>query len=582
MHLDLISKGLTSDLIRLLVDNTPIAYIILDDQFRIHYINDYFLKLRKLDMKSTLGERCYNISNGGRRCENCAVEQALKRGEKAFVSRKDILQDGTVRYIDDYASPLYHDPKTGTQYILEIMVNRTQEMQARESRDADYEEILAILSSLLEAKDHYTAAHSDSVRRIAVKLARAMGLPEREVRDISIAATLHDIGKVRVPDPILNKPARLTDDEFDVIKRHPIASYELICELSSFANIQNIVKYHHERVDGQGYPDGLKMEEIPLGARIVAVADTYDAITSTRSYRTAQSHESAIREMMKASGTQLDAHVLEVFSTLDFEFDLNEECKQCDACAVERKIESIPQAPDEMMDWNTYQAVVGEDRLLQGIFEHTPCGYVVMNTERKVIFASEYFLRYMGLTQDEVLGQYCYIANQEDQQPCKLCAIERALQTGQVEYMRQEQQTRNGLKIFDSFGMPLRDESGQLSHVIEVTLDRTEEVLMERQREQDLTKLIDRMGDLLMDDGAEMRAMSAKIVALRQRLARLLEKLNHNQTALSDRMSAFLKEDGGKPQDLSDQINAMHEKLADLLEHWESPEQSGTVEKHFS
>ena len=124
-----------TELFRLLVDNTPVAYIILDDEYRIHYINENFLKLRKLDPQATLGEICYNISNAGVRCHQCAVSQALKTGQKAMVSRKDIMPDKSVRFIDDYAIPLYKDKKTGKQFILEIMLNRTKEMIAREQRD---------------------------------------------------------------------------------------------------------------------------------------------------------------------------------------------------------------------------------------------------------------------------------------------------------------------------------------------------------------------------------------------------------------------------------------------------------------
>ena len=151
---ELLQPDLRSELIRLLIDNTPVAYIILDDQYRIHYINDSFLKLRKLDPETTLGKVCYDISNNGKHCRQCAVEQALSTGQKAFIARKDTLPDGSVRFIDDYAIPIGHNGAGDERYVLEIMVNRSEEMLARERRDADYDETLSILAQLLEAKDN--------------------------------------------------------------------------------------------------------------------------------------------------------------------------------------------------------------------------------------------------------------------------------------------------------------------------------------------------------------------------------------------------------------------------------------------
>ena len=141
---DLLNGDLQSELVKTLIDNTPVAYIIMDDQFRIHYINDNFLKLRKLSRESILGETCYNISNGGVPCRQCTVSHSLKTGKPAFNVRKDILPDGSVRFIDDYAIPLGVACPNGRRYILEIMVNRTEEMLARERRDADYKEIVSL------------------------------------------------------------------------------------------------------------------------------------------------------------------------------------------------------------------------------------------------------------------------------------------------------------------------------------------------------------------------------------------------------------------------------------------------------
>ncbi len=515
-----------SELVKMFIDNTPIAYIILDSDYRIHYINESFAKLRKLDLVSTIGQRCFNISNGGVRCANCAVAEALATGEKAFVSRKDVLPDGSVRFIDDYAIPLQKDSEGAVEYILEIMINRTQEMLAREQRNIDYDEILSILASLLDAKDSYTAAHSESVRRLSLNIARAMGLSLEEIFEVTVAASLHDIGKVRVPNEIINKPGKLTDDEFSVIKSHPSTSYDMLSGLSSFDNIRSIARHHHERVDGRGYPDRLTDGELSIGAKIVAVADTYDAMTSTRSYRKALPHEVALEEIKRVSGTQLDKDVVEAFANMDFDNMIDslyaepEQFKQ-----VERVLKQSEPAETHVHN-ETFCIEDNQERLMNEIFNNTPCGYILMDKNRNVLYASDYFLSYMGLTKDDVLGKICYEAGGIGSRPCENCSIERALKSGKTEYMRQEQFTSSGRKIFDLFGVPLVEADGSIEYVIEIVIDRTEEVQLERSREQDFIKLIEMLGRILDDqkDSINEQRLSEEILSLRKRLNKLIKK----------------------------------------------------------
>ena len=513
------------DLIRMLIDNTPVAYIVLDNEYRIHFINENFIKLRKLNRDEVIGNKCYNISNKGRRCQQCAVNEAITRGKRSLISRKDILQDGTVRFIDDYAIPLDTDSNGDVNFILEIMVNRTREMQARERRNAGYDEILSILSALLDAKDEYTATHSAGVRELSHKLATEMGLSAADIFDISVAASLHDIGKVKIPDAIINKKGKLTDEEFAMIKRHPAISYEMLEELSSFKNIKNIVRHHHERIDGRGYPDGLKGDEISLGAKIVAVADTYDAITSARSYKKAFSHEFALEEIARVAGTQLDRDVVRAFIGMDFGA-AGEAHRELDGPAppVERVIEVADDRQDDAGS-SPDISMIDDDKFLNAILDNTPCGYVLMDVDKNVLFASNYFLDYMGLSLDEVVGKKCYEAGVSGQSACPGCAIDRAILSGNVEYMRQEQDTRNGRKIFDLFGMPMPGPDGRIEHVIEVILDRTEEVKLERRRENDFKKLIAMLTSLLEqgDAGDDNDKLSAEIILLRRRLNELLK-----------------------------------------------------------
>lgn len=173
-------------------------------------------------------------------------------------------------------------------------------------------ELLSDLAATLESADPYTHGHSRRVTRHSYMIAKTMGLPKYLVDRIRVAAAVHDVGKIYTPKEVLHKPDRLNDEEYDVIKEHPVRGAEMVAILED-PEIVAMVRHHHERLDGKGYPDGLSGERIPIGARIIAVADTFDAITSTRPYRNASRHIRAIDILKRESGTQLDEAAVHAF-----------------------------------------------------------------------------------------------------------------------------------------------------------------------------------------------------------------------------------------------------------------------------
>jgi putative nucleotidyltransferase with HDIG domain len=179
--------------------------------------------------------------------------------------------------------------------------------------EGDRETMMRRVSSLLERRYPYTHGHSKRVAGHAERIASAMGLPREEVERIRMAALVHDIGKINIPRAILSKPGRLTEAEFALVKRHPGDGAVMVAELGD-PELAAIVRHHHERLDGRGYPDGLAGEDIPLGARIVAVADTFDAVTSARPYRGARSHREALELVRAEAGTQLDPAAVAAFT----------------------------------------------------------------------------------------------------------------------------------------------------------------------------------------------------------------------------------------------------------------------------
>ena len=181
-----------------------------------------------------------------------------------------------------------------------------------ELRELFYKTIRAI-SNALDTKDAYTNGHSLRVTLYSMILANELNLDDDYMEDIEIAGLLHDIGKIAMPKSILCKNGKLTDEEFLVMKSHPIRGEKIVINIKKLQMISGWVKTHHEKWNGTGYPDALKGEEIPLPGRIIALADTYDAMTSTRPYRTALPHEVAINEIKRCAGTQFDPKLAELF-----------------------------------------------------------------------------------------------------------------------------------------------------------------------------------------------------------------------------------------------------------------------------
>ena len=183
----------------------------------------------------------------------------------------------------------------------------------------EYQSIMQVLCSALDMRDSATEGHSQRVAHLATLVARQLGLPPEEVKKIEQAAILHDIGKIGVADAVLSKPGALTEEEWTEMRRHPQLGFAILEDIDSLREPASIVYAHHERHDGSGYPRGLKGEQIPIGARIFAVVDSYDAMTTHRPYRRARPHPEAIEEIMRHSGSQFDPAAVRAFLELDSE-----------------------------------------------------------------------------------------------------------------------------------------------------------------------------------------------------------------------------------------------------------------------
>jgi len=180
--------------------------------------------------------------------------------------------------------------------------------------DQQMEGIVKGVIAALELKDPYTRGHSERVAKYAMVLAKELGtFSQDELKSFNYACLLHDIGKVNIPDSILMKPAKLTNEEYEIIKTHPVVGEEAVKNVEGLGSSISIIRSHHERWDGKGYPDQLKGNDIPLNARITAIADAFDAMTSSRSYRGALPVEEAYNRILQGEGTQFDPNLVQIF-----------------------------------------------------------------------------------------------------------------------------------------------------------------------------------------------------------------------------------------------------------------------------
>jgi putative nucleotidyltransferase with HDIG domain len=208
------------------------------------------------------------------------------------------------------------------RYAADLRGAFKRERSHSQELERSYSATVRVLSNAVEARDAYTGKHADRVTAYGIEIARAMGLALADEPRVEFGFLLHDIGKVAIPDAILYKPGSLTEKERALMAQHPLVGSEIVAGIEFLSEAAHVVRSHHERWDGNGYPDGLRGEEIPLAARVFAVADVLDALTTDRPYRPALPLTEARRMIVAAAGSQFDPRVIEAFESIpDAVFD---------------------------------------------------------------------------------------------------------------------------------------------------------------------------------------------------------------------------------------------------------------------
>lgn len=331
IYIDIIENAINEW--RITFDSMPCGVLMLDLSCNIKRANKYFANIFNLKIEDIKGLRCDELLIDKKlqnilekiTCENIfpieSIQYDLKESNKSF------LIDFT---------PIPASDGITRSFILtfvDVSEIKNKERKLIESRDAffnmlkdlDYsykelknlfENLIRSFINVIEAKSPWTKGHSERVTDYALTIANALNFEEDELNDLKIAALLHDIGKIGTYDLLLDNPNRLTEDELQLIYMHPIKGENILKPIKQMKKILPIIRHHHERVDGSGYPDGLKGDEIPLPARILSIADAFDSMTSNRPYRNAGTYEYAISELKNCSGTQFDGGLVDVFLKL--------------------------------------------------------------------------------------------------------------------------------------------------------------------------------------------------------------------------------------------------------------------------
>ena len=282
--------------------------LLIDTKHNILQINKSVTELVKKPEKEIIGQKCYQVlHHANEPLANCPLARFLETGNMETFNYYEPAFD---KHFSVKTTPILGKKNEAVEFI-DLLRDTTDQKKAEEQAKKSYEDTVLSMAIALEARDPYTRGHSDRVKRYCRAIARQMGLPAKQIGELERAASLHDIGKIAVPDAILSKPEPLTPPEFAQVQLHPEKSVDLIRLIPNPEDTLLAIRHHHERVNGKGYPDGLSGDTIPLEACILAVADAYDALTSERPYRKSFTHENALQILKENAGTQWDAKVVE-------------------------------------------------------------------------------------------------------------------------------------------------------------------------------------------------------------------------------------------------------------------------------
>lgn len=295
------------------------GWLVIDRNFRIVFVNDTFCRLWHIDQDRLINKSLLNVLYNGKKVDednnyHGPLIETMDTGCEFPLLEACLTNPHDNSYIWYLASTfLLRDSEDEPEYAVGVYVPIDKFKVIEAKLDVINLSIIKAFCKAIGIRDTYTKQHSEHVAALMVELAEFMKLPRDGVTIAYLAGIVHDVGKIGVPERILNKPGALTDTEFESVKRHAIKGADILSDIDGFEVIASIVRHHHERFDGLGYPIGLAGDDIPVYSRMLSVCDAYDAMTSARCYREPYSVRQALDEIKRCSGTQFDPEICKIF-----------------------------------------------------------------------------------------------------------------------------------------------------------------------------------------------------------------------------------------------------------------------------
>ncbi len=515
-------------LVKQLMKDSPYPVMVVDKKYKIRYLNENVLRLYRVDYSRVLYKNFLGEFSSSK-------EHYLEMNE-FFETMKQTRETNSLPSIETKTSmlvvPLYSQLTAETEFFfithIVVLKDYNNVEQNMNRLNNDYGNFAHHLSSLLEAKDKYTALHSSNVEKYSLMLGKAIGMTEFDLEILRIAASIHDVGKIKIPNTILNKPGKLTDEEFHIIKNHAKYTSEILGTLEFFDSVSKSASYHHERYDGKGYLEGLKGEEIPLMSRIMAIADAFDAMTTDRSYRRAMTVQTALDELSKCKWTQFDPYLVDKFANL--EFDLLENTKENFEYEY-LNIHTVPEHILNKMNEEIIEFLVSVDvyEVLQYVFSSDIYGVVVLaesmtkeHGKYEVIYQNHFIDKLVETGAIPVVWEPCL--REKPKHKCSHCFIDTCMIRKENISKSTRLTKANGENMYlDVKAFPYREMSTDSVYVIEILRDATAETEIEKHSVVDFFHFIDNLYIQFADSNEGLARIHKKLKPLSTWLATKLE-----------------------------------------------------------
>ncbi len=533
------------DIANSLILNSSYPTIIIDKNFKVIFINERALRLhgiplKNIFMKNYLGVLCRNEDEYEEFAES--YKNIFEEKKPLYIKNK---QDNSYIMIFPILSPETGD----VEYVHNIFIIDELHMTASQKDDLsfnhDYVHFAHLLAVLLEAKDKYTANHSSNVTKYSTLLGKFIGITGLELEKLKLAANLHDIGKVGIPNYILNKNGNLNDEEFANIKEHSYYSGIILKVFKNLGHISEAGLYHHEKFNGTGYPDGLKGRDIPLNARIIAIADSFDAMTTDRPYKKAMSLDEAITELKANRATQFDPYLVDKFANLDLQSamdSLNEfDSEYTDEFTVTKEEhEHMRQNINKML--NNIDAFA----IIENMVSYNYYGFIIskVSNEHKNNKDQCYELLYKSSLVDDftydgyLQGNWQLCLKEKKRTICNHCPIDRCLQTNSTFFRKTKLTNTDGeVKYLNVLLHHTSDLSTNDKFIVELFKDETTAAIYGNSVATEFFSFVDNLSKIFAEQNKEFSVIYSEMRNLANWIANKVDISNYKIELLNKALS---------------------------------------------